>query len=102
MSLTEGLDRRTLLKTTALVGAAAVITSKKTTVLAQSAPPPTAPNCYGVPQSPCRTELAPKSDEVSTARFAKHPSHARAASLQECNQRTILPCATKKTSSRDG
>ena len=38
----EGLDRRTVLKTGALIGAAAVLTSKKSLVLAQSAPPPPA------------------------------------------------------------
>ena len=36
----EGMDRRTVLKTAALIGTAAVITSKKSTVFAQSAPPP--------------------------------------------------------------
>jgi hypothetical protein len=44
MSRTEddGLDRRTVLKTGALLGAAAVLTSKKSLVFAQSAPPPLA------------------------------------------------------------
>ena len=38
----DGLDRRTVLKTGALIGAAAVLTSKKSLVLAQGAPPPLA------------------------------------------------------------
>jgi FtsP/CotA-like multicopper oxidase with cupredoxin domain len=38
----DGLDRRTVLKTGALLGAAAVLTSKKSLVLAQGAPPPLA------------------------------------------------------------
>ena len=39
----DGLDRRTVLKTGALLGAAAVLTSKKSLVLAQGAPPSPAP-----------------------------------------------------------
>jgi FtsP/CotA-like multicopper oxidase with cupredoxin domain len=44
MSRTEddGVDRRTVLKTGALLGAAAVLTSKQSLVIAQSAPPPIA------------------------------------------------------------
>src|SRR5688572_30516253 len=38
----DGLDRRTVLKTGALLGAAAVLTSKKSLVLAQGAPQPPA------------------------------------------------------------
>src|SRR5688500_2951163 len=38
----DGLDRRTVLKTGALLGAAAVLTSKKSLVLAQGTPPPPA------------------------------------------------------------
>ena len=39
----DGLDRRTVLKTGALLGAAAVLTSKKSLVLAQGVPSPPAP-----------------------------------------------------------
>jgi FtsP/CotA-like multicopper oxidase with cupredoxin domain len=51
----EGLDRRTVLKTGALIGAAAVLTSKKSLVLAQGVPaPPTPPVLCGTtpPVSP--------------------------------------------------
>lgn len=50
----EGLDRRTVLKTGALIGAAAVLTSKKSLVLAQSAPPLAQPVLCGTtpPVSP--------------------------------------------------
>jgi FtsP/CotA-like multicopper oxidase with cupredoxin domain len=50
----EGLDRRTVLKTGALLGAAAVLTSKKSLVLAQSAPPLAQPVLCGTtpPVSP--------------------------------------------------
>lgn len=51
----DGLDRRTVLKTGALLGAAAVLTSKKSLVLAQTAPqPPTQPVLCGTvaPASP--------------------------------------------------
>jgi FtsP/CotA-like multicopper oxidase with cupredoxin domain len=51
----DGLDRRTVLKTGALLGAAAVLTSKKSLVLAQGTPqPPTQPVLCGTvaPASP--------------------------------------------------
>jgi len=50
----DGLDRRTVLKTGALLGAAAVLTSKKSLVLAQSSPPLAQPVLCGTtaPVSP--------------------------------------------------
>jgi FtsP/CotA-like multicopper oxidase with cupredoxin domain len=53
-SAQEGLDRRTVLKTGALLGAAAVLTSKKSLVLAQSSPPLAQPVLCGTtpPVSP--------------------------------------------------
>ncbi len=103
----------------------AVITSKKTTVLAQSAPTDVTqrhrtemktcespilrlPACHCLNAAlPVGLNLAPRTQtEVSLntlCLFCQASSpRARTASLHESNQRTILPCATKKASSRDG